>query len=74
MVTHYTIEHFGKRIRELRLSRNWSLAQLEELSGINRRYLKKIEEGTAKQVRLIHIEKFAKCFETTMYGILNFNK
>lgn len=70
----YTAKRFGNKIRKLREERNWSLAQLEKISGINRKYLSKIENGTAIRVKLNYASILAKSFNISLEEILTFTE
>lgn len=70
----FTTQRFGKKIRQLRQKNNWSLTQLEKISGINRNYLTKIEKGTAKKVKLSHAIELSRSFDITLKEILTFTE
>ena len=56
-------ELLGKRIREIRLSKNYTQEKLAELSGISRATLSKIENDDAAYVNTRTIAKLSEVFE-----------
>ncbi|MCB0743157.1 MAG: helix-turn-helix transcriptional regulator [Ignavibacteriae bacterium] len=53
---------FGIRVRELRLSKNWSQEILAEKADFHRTYIGMIERGE-RNISLINIQKLAKAFD-----------
>lgn len=56
---------FGNRIRELRQKNGWSQELLAEKANFHRTYIGMIERGE-RNLSLINIEKFSKCFNITI--------
>lgn len=54
--------NFGSYIKELRIGKNNSLKQIEEVTGISASYLNRIENGQRKCVSLPIIESLAKAY------------
>ena len=54
---------FGKNVQEIRLKRNMSIEEVSFKTGINVRYLKKIEKGEAKKVSTKHLYLFIEVFK-----------
>lgn len=52
------LERFGKRIREIRLSKNFSQEELADRAGLHRTYIGMIERAE-KNITLRNIEKIA---------------
>ena len=62
---------FGARVRELRTGRNLSQEQLAELTGFHRTYIGMVERGE-RNLSLSNIEIFARTFDLTLAGFLDF--
>ena len=60
----------GERLRELRLSRNISMEQIEELTGITNSRLSRIERGLNKHVAFDDIVKLLKVFDVPLLAFL----
>lgn len=56
---------FGKRIRELRQNNGWSQELLAEKTDLHRTYIGMVERGE-RNLSLINIVKFSKCFNITV--------
>lgn len=63
------VRGFGKGIRELRESRNWSQEQLAELAILNRSYVGEIERGEVT-ASLTTIAKLARAFKVAPSALL----
>lgn len=50
----------GNKVKELRLQRNLTIEQLSEKSGINTKYLRKIEDGKAICITTKHLYHLKK--------------
>ncbi len=50
---------FGKRLKEIRLSKNISQEKLAELSDLHRTYISSVELGK-RNISIVSIEKLAK--------------
>lgn len=61
---------FGKRIREMRISKGISQEKLSELANIDRTYITDIELGK-RNVSIEIIEKLSNAFETPLHKLLN---
>lgn len=60
----------GKNIKELREKYNLSLNELSIKSGIRKRYLQKIESGTAYGFKISHLDKLTMVFDGNLKDIL----
>ena len=58
-------KRFGKRLRELRKKRGWTLIELGDHVGLNRNYLGDVERGE-RNISLQNIELIAKGFDITL--------
>lgn len=61
---------FGKNIQELREKVGLSTKELAKISGINKRYIEKIERGQAKRIKCYYIFIFKKTLNTTIEELL----
>ena len=71
MLNQPLIEEFGKRIRQLRTERNLSQEELAELTGFHRTYIGMVERGE-RNISLSNIGVFAKTFEMSVSGLMDF--
>lgn len=62
--------NFGKRVKQLRLSKGYSQEKLAEISDLDRTYIPGIESGK-RNVSLVVIEKIAKAFKIPLSELLN---
>lgn len=62
--------NFGKRVKQLRLSKGYSQEKLAEISDLDRTYVPGIEAGK-RNVSLIVIEKIANAFEISISELMN---
>ena len=60
---------FSERIRESRLSRNLSLTQLAELSGVSKGYLSQLENGKRKTLSIPIARKIAVALGVDLNGL-----
>lgn len=58
------METFGDRLRQLRKSRGWTLAQLAAHSGYDKSYLSALETGRRSNPSLQFMEDMVKVFDT----------
>lgn len=66
-----TTKKIGKKLREIRLARNLTQAELAELADLNSNYYAKIERGEVKPAPEAY-EKIAKALEVTAADIFPF--
>jgi transcriptional regulator with XRE-family HTH domain len=59
----------GKRIRALRVKRNWSQVELAVHADLSRVHVSDLERGT-REVGLFKLRKIARAFGTTMARLL----
>lgn len=64
-------EQVGKRIKELRLSKNMSQEDFAYKCGLDRTYITSLERGK-RNVSLINLEKIANAFEMSLSEFFNF--
>lgn len=60
---------FGQRVKELRLSYDYSQEKLAELSDLDRTYIPGIESGK-RNVSLMVVEKIAKAFKISISELM----
>jgi transcriptional regulator with XRE-family HTH domain len=65
------LKAFGKRIRDLRTARGLSQEKLAELTGFHRTYIGMVERGE-RNLSLLNVAVFAKCFEMPISELLDF--
>ena len=70
MVNKYLIKEFGRRIRELRESKNLSQEKLSFNTGFHRTYIGMIERGE-RNISLTNLAVFAKSFEISLSDLLD---
>lgn len=63
------LERFGKRIREIRLSKNFSQEELADRAGLHRTYIGMIERAE-KNITLRNIEKIANALNIEIKELL----
>lgn len=56
---------FGQKIRDLRISKNYSQEVLADKANLHRTYIGMIERGE-KNITLVNIEKIAKALEVNL--------
>ena len=61
---------FGRRLRELRLSRGYTQVELDSLAGPDRTFISEIENGH-KEPTLHKLEEFADAFSMTVSELLD---
>lgn len=72
---------FGKKIKEIRISKHMSLKYVEKLSNVSAAYLNRLEEGKSRSPTLPVIIKLARAYDIELidmlkialkdYGIIN---
>jgi transcriptional regulator with XRE-family HTH domain len=67
-VKNEVLINFGKRVRELRKSKNWTQEKLAEISGLHPNYIGMVERGE-RNPSLVNIEILAKALNTTLSKI-----
>ncbi len=67
-----TRKYLGKKIQQIRNEKNISLSELAEKTLINKSYLAKIEQGTAKRVHLEHAGAIAAAFGIDVIELFKF--
>lgn len=63
------LERFGKRIREIRVSKNFSQEELADRAGLHRTYIGMIERAE-KNITLRNIEKIANALNIEIKELL----
>jgi transcriptional regulator with XRE-family HTH domain len=61
---------FGRRVKELRLTKGYSQEKLAELADLDRTYIPAIEGGK-RNVSIVVVDKIAKAFELSLVELLN---
>lgn len=64
------LKNLGKNVQKLRTQKGLEIEELSKLLGINISYLKKIEEGFAKGIKLSHLEKFTSGLGVNLKNLL----
>ncbi len=64
-------EKFGKKVKELRLAKGWSLEKLALTAEIDRTYLPSIEKGE-RNISILVIEKIANALEIEPFELLKY--
>jgi transcriptional regulator with XRE-family HTH domain len=59
----------GARIRKLRKKRNWTQADVEAHTNLDRGHISEMETGK-RAVTIVTLQVIAKCFDTTMARLL----
>jgi len=62
---------FGKKVRKLRLSKEWSQEDLAEAAQLDRTYIGGVERGE-RNISLQNIEKLATALEVEPKALLDF--
>lgn len=60
----------AKKIRSLRMEREFSLSQLAQRSGVSKAYLSQLEAGTADNPSVEAARKLAKALDVSLYDLL----
>ena len=68
-----SIKHVGLRLKSLRTGKNLTQEDLEELSGINARYISAIERGQIN-ITLITLEQLAEGLDVQLIDLLSGNE
>lgn len=63
------LEAFGKRIKELRLTKKWSQQDLADETGFHKNYVGMVERGE-RNIALRNIEIFANAFQISVSELL----
>ncbi len=63
---------FGRQVKKLREKAGLTQATLAELTGIDYKYIQKIEGKSSPDLRLTTIEKIAKALKMTCAKLLDF--
>jgi len=71
MVTNVRLK-LGKKIKGLRRKRGYTQDKLAEITGIDYKYIQKIEGKTPPAVRIDTIEKLAKGLRFPIWKLLQF--
>ena len=73
MINEGIIKEFGRRIKQLRTSKNISQEKLSFETGFHRTYIGMIERGE-RNISLNNIAVFAKVFEMNISELLDFSE
>ena len=65
-------EKISKRIKELRLDKGLTQAKLAEVTGIDYKYIQKIEGKNPPDFRVGTLERIAKALKVPVSQIINF--
>ncbi len=66
-----TAQKLGKKIRSLRLEKNWSQEKLGEITGLDRTYISGIERGV-RNPSIKNIDKLAKALDVKISELIDF--
>ncbi|PHS66849.1 MAG: transcriptional regulator [Flavobacterium sp.] len=72
MINGFILKEFGKRIKELRLSKNLSQEKLSHETGFHRTYIGMVERGE-RNISLTNITVFAKVFQIELNKLMDFS-
>lgn len=72
-IRNKTFRKLGLHIQKLRALKNISFEELSKLSGINKKYLKRIEDGEAYGINPRHLTLLCKGFDITLPELLKFD-
>ena len=64
------LREFGRRVRKLRETKEWTQEDLAEYSGLHRTYIGSIERGE-RNLALLNIRKIASAFGLTLPELLD---
>ncbi|MDD5129719.1 MAG: helix-turn-helix transcriptional regulator [Candidatus Omnitrophica bacterium] len=64
---------FGKHLRELRKERELTQEELAEISGLDYKYIQRLEGKKPSSPTLNSLEKIAKAFNIRLSKLLKFN-
>ncbi|HLY97792.1 MAG TPA: helix-turn-helix transcriptional regulator [Candidatus Angelobacter sp.] len=59
----------GARIRKLRKKRNWTQADVEAHTNLDRGHISEMETGK-RAITIVTLQTIARCFDTTMARLL----
>lgn len=65
-------KELGKKIRERRLKLGYTQERLSEVTGIDYKYIQRIEGKTPPNIKIETIERLAKALKTTPSELLDF--
>ncbi|MDE6139235.1 MAG: helix-turn-helix transcriptional regulator [Candidatus Gastranaerophilales bacterium] len=65
------LKNIGLHIKMYREKQNLSYSALEKISGIPKKFLKKIEKGQASKVRISHIDCLCNIFGISIFELLS---
>ena len=65
-------QNVGKGVKEYRIKRGYTQEKLAEVTGIDYKYLQKIEGKNTPNIKLETIEKLAKAFQISPSKLLDF--
>jgi transcriptional regulator with XRE-family HTH domain len=65
------LEHFGKRLRELRSSKDLTQEDLAIKAGFSRSYYTEIETGK-RNISLLNLYRIAQCLNVSLSDLLTF--
>ncbi len=64
----------GLQVRNLRLSKNWTIDDLASHSKIRKQYIERIERGEAIRLKLSHLEALSDSFKIEISELLSFDQ
>ena len=62
-------EHLGRRLKAVRLARNWTITQVSQLTGMSRSFISMLENGKTN-ISATRLQKLASVFDLTMTDLL----
>lgn len=69
--TQIDLKKLGQSIRNLRLGKGWSLADLAEKSGASKAYISDLENGTAGRPNIQYVYAIARALGVTLDELLD---
>jgi len=69
--TQIDLTRLGQGLRNLRLGKGWSLAELSEKSGVSKAYISDLENGTAGRPNIQYVYAISMALEVTLDALVD---